>query len=265
MYFQLGAPHSLQGLVVCFWQLTAETYPSFEDRLLPDTCSEVIINLSQPFVRTTSNGLIHESKLINTIGTRGTYNLVKQGTSVSLFGIRFTPLGLFALTGLPQSALDNGIISENKSSWIPHGLVERLYEEGSLSGRAKIVEAFLLQKEAPSYLRRILWISEAFKLINSNTIRSVDDISKTYWLHYKKVERDFYFCTGYSPKYFLRIQRFKNVVKALYAGCSFSDIAYSQGYTDQAHLNKEFKSFCGISPTLFLKEKANISQMTFTP
>lgn len=56
--------------------------------------------------------------------------------------------------------------------------------------------------------------------------------------------------TGLSPKRYARLMRFQHLMAALRAapGDSLSELALDAGYSDQAHMNREFREFAGITP-----------------
>ena len=63
---------------------------------------------------------------------------------------------------------------------------------------------------------------------------------------------------GYSPKTYVRIVRFQYAIeklteKADYYENNISDYIQELGYSDQAHFQREFKEFTGITPKSFLK------------
>ena len=62
---------------------------------------------------------------------------------------------------------------------------------------------------------------------------------------------------GISPKQLCRQTRFQNALKLLQSNGESSlncaQAAQQLGYSDQAHFNREFKTFCGMCPSKFLK------------
>ena len=62
---------------------------------------------------------------------------------------------------------------------------------------------------------------------------------------------------GISPKQLCRQTRFQNALKLLQSkgqsSLNCAQAAQQLGYSDQAHFNREFKSFCGMCPSKFLK------------
>jgi AraC-like DNA-binding protein len=64
---------------------------------------------------------------------------------------------------------------------------------------------------------------------------------------------------GIRPKHYYRIRRFNCVVEAMAAGrhCGLGDLAAAAGYSDQAHLTRDFKEFAGVTPTQYQPSAAD--------
>jgi AraC-like DNA-binding protein len=56
---------------------------------------------------------------------------------------------------------------------------------------------------------------------------------------------------GLAPKQFFRVRRFNEAVRRMAAGDSLSETAAASGYSDQAHLTREFREFAGVAPTRY--------------
>src|SRR5262249_40887669 len=56
--------------------------------------------------------------------------------------------------------------------------------------------------------------------------------------------------SGLTPKVFCRLLRFQRVLSQFKAhpAPTWSQLAYDAGYSDQAHLNREFREFAGVTP-----------------
>jgi len=65
---------------------------------------------------------------------------------------------------------------------------------------------------------------------------------------------------GLPPKTVARILRFQRARRLMETGGRFGDIAYTCGYADQAHLNRDFRQFAGITPTEYV---AHVEQVKF--
>ena len=64
---------------------------------------------------------------------------------------------------------------------------------------------------------------------------------------------------GLTPKHYYRIQRFNSVLRHL-AGAersNLADVAAALGYSDQAHLTRDFREFAGITPCGYRPQSAH--------
>jgi AraC-like DNA-binding protein len=75
-------------------------------------------------------------------------------------------------------------------------------------------------------------------------------------LFVRQLERRFKEGTGLPPKAFARLVRFSRVSERLehHPDESLTELAFEFGYADQAHFNREFRTFAGVSPGRFADE-----------
>ncbi|MEH6434146.1 AraC family transcriptional regulator [Massilia sp. DD77] len=59
--------------------------------------------------------------------------------------------------------------------------------------------------------------------------------------------------TGVSPKRYARLMRFQALLASMRAhpGASLGELAYGAGYSDQAHMTREFREFAGVTPSQY--------------
>ena len=57
---------------------------------------------------------------------------------------------------------------------------------------------------------------------------------------------------GMPPKALARLLRFERAVDRLRGGAALADLALDCGYYDQAHFNRDFRQFTGVTPTEYL-------------
>ena len=68
--------------------------------------------------------------------------------------------------------------------------------------------------------------------------------------HPRQLERAFAHHVGITPKLLARIVRFRSAREALRRRTPAVQIAVAAGYSDQAHMTREFRAFAGVPPSL---------------
>lgn len=73
----------------------------------------------------------------------------------------------------------------------------------------------------------------------------------------RRVEQVFRTDVGLSPKAYQRLQRFRSALSDIddSARLGWSAFALEHDYYDQAHLSREFRAHCGLSPTAYLQQR----------
>jgi transcriptional regulator GlxA family with amidase domain len=74
----------------------------------------------------------------------------------------------------------------------------------------------------------------------------------------RQLERLFDERVGYGPKMLARVVRMQQVTRRITRGtaASWARLAADCGYTDQAHLIREFRALTGVTPRLYAQERA---------
>jgi AraC-like DNA-binding protein len=67
---------------------------------------------------------------------------------------------------------------------------------------------------------------------------------------------------GLRPKETARVVRFDRARRLMHAGALFGEAAAKAGYFDQAHLNREFRTLAGVSPTRWMADEIGFVQVT---
>jgi AraC-like DNA-binding protein len=131
-------------------------------------------------------------------------------------------------------------------------LWEQLREAKTLETQLDHFEVFLARK-LPQVHGMHPAIAHALSRFPSTTnIGGIVD--ETGYSHRRFIEL-FRRTVGLPPRLFTRVLRFQRALKSI-AGksrVSWIDLALEAGYSDQAHFNREFREFSGVSPTEYLK------------
>lgn len=100
-----------------------------------------------------------------------------------------------------------------------------------------------VQKGMPATLRKALTAIE-----QANMLAAVESNSQ---LSQRQIERQCKHWLGITPKHYQRILRTKETIHFLKQGSkhTLSDVAYQFGYSDQAHMTREFRAFASTTPS----------------
>jgi len=198
------------------------------------------------------------SKIIITgIGSRFAGIMSSDGYA-RLFTIYFTPTGFYHLFGIPAvhftNVLEEDIDSCNRYLVL---LREQLMAMQNKPDMVRCCEKFLLQQLSKSKSKDpygAMFAISGYLLQNPDTCL-VERMAYDANMSMKTFERKFIEHVGSTPKLYARIGRFNKAIalKMNDFSKSWTNIAYTCGYYDQMHLIKDFKLFCGTSPTTFFK------------
>lgn len=67
--------------------------------------------------------------------------------------------------------------------------------------------------------------------------------------------------TGHGPAFWIRLARVRRAAAALREGVAPADAAADQGYADQAHLTREFRSWFGLTPGAVRAGRADLGAL----
>ncbi len=208
--------------------------------VLPHSSSDMVIQLGDAF------------ECVSFLaGTHALPKLLRfQGVQDSV-GVRFTPIGAAAFFGFSQDELN--------TRWAPldailggaaASLESQLTEAFLETERVQVLERFFLSRLSRAY-RPERTVSAALQLLGENegTV-SIRALSKHVGYSRRHLNRVFRRTVGMSPKVFCRLTRFHSAVDAITRRPKphWASLAYELGYSDQAHLIREVKSFSRHSP-----------------
>lgn len=173
--------------------------------------------------------------------------------------INFTPLGAHRLFGLPMGELTNTIVDfASLLGKEAEGLLARLRDSDDWAQRFNILEDFLLQRffNGTEGRREIAWALRQLEM--SDGAVQIGDLATEIGWSRKKLIHSFQRETGLAPKSIGRIYRLNRMLSLLRGPtrASLAELAHESGYYDQAHFNRDFRDFAGLTPGDYLAEIA---------
>lgn len=162
--------------------------------------------------------------------------------------LALNPLGALTLLGVPAGILAGEMVDAAELGW-PRHLVERMREVG-WSQRFEILEEFVLVRLATSRAACRSEVVQAWETIRRTSgIVSVEQVAASTGLSRRRLSTLMRHEIGLTPKHAARVARFEHAHQLLGSGRPLAEVAGTAGYSDQSHLNREWKALAGITPT----------------
>ncbi|MDF2521756.1 MAG: hypothetical protein K0R84_2384 [Clostridia bacterium] len=245
---------SLKPYVSCYWlsvftgtEKDAQKLIPKPVTLIPDGGSSIVfdINYKQNWHNESIWGVMDKPvKVYN-------QHSISKG-EIMTFGVDFKPGGLSRFLNMPMWEFTNNSLELSTVSYsIFHQLTDSIVNAGSIGEMIQIIEVFLLKQlsKADSCQSPVM---EALYTINetSGGIR-VSELASRLFISERSLRRLFHEYVGISPKTLCRITRLQRIMKACTEDkqADFLIAAYDSGYFDQSHFIKDFKEFCGCTPS----------------
>ena len=257
-YREIRPSPPLERHVRCFWMLRAPaTEGAPAQRVLPDGCVEMVINLGAPFQRHDSSGITERQPRMLLVGPTTRHMSIAPTGAIRLVGIRFEPGGALPfLAASPTELRDAAPALEDAAVPLDRALVNQL-EEAPFGTEAGIVDAALRRKLVGARRADDLRVHACVRAtLAAREPMRVDALVTLTGLGARQLERRFRDTVGFGPKTLCRLVRFQRVVRAAghFADPPWARIAAGSGYADQSHMAREFREFAGTTLTNYLRE-----------
>ncbi|NEA36770.1 AraC family transcriptional regulator [Streptomyces sp. SID13031] len=233
--------------------------PAELHRGLPSRYLTIVISLDEPLGIAWPDSPVEKFQTVVS-GLHST--AVRIGDSPNLAGIQLalTPEGSRALLGLPSGELATTILDVDTLLGIPAQEVgERLRATPSWQDRFDIVERLLLEawRDEPIGEPRAELGWAWRRLCETAGGVGVQELASEVGWSRRHLTEQFRVEYGLAPKVAARVLRFEQAVGRLKARpqTRLADLAADLGYSDQAHLTREWHAIAGCSPRQWIVEE----------
>lgn len=226
-YAEHSLPSSLYAHVAAVWTLEVGAVgPQWvEQEAVPDGCIELI---SRACGRSVWR---REQPRMFATGLATTTAKLRLGAGSSFTGLKLWPWTWHALGGEPCARFTDDWLEIDAHSPLaalmtgePESIVARLTER-------------LGSQEPPAF--GVALLEE----------RTVGDVARRAQMSLRLLQRRFEREFGLPPRSYLRLLRFRAVMSGLHDHSTLAEAAAAEGYADQAHMAREFRSLAGLPPS----------------
>jgi AraC-like DNA-binding protein len=175
-------------------------------------------------------------------------------------GVHFKPGGALPFVSEPANELRNQIVNLD-DIWGPlaRRMEAQVWEARTPPERLRVLETALRLRMSHDRATHPA-VSYAINVIeSSHGARPIAEIAGRLGLSTRRFLDLFRGQVGISPKAFSRMRRFAAVLESIATtdDVDWTDVALSCGYFDQAHFNHDFRAFCGVSPSEYLRTRVS--------
>ncbi|MFO0699511.1 MAG: helix-turn-helix domain-containing protein [Nitrospira sp.] len=238
-YEELAPPQSLMPFVDRFWHgVVSATSPFRDFTIVPDGCVDVVYEQLGPNVRCLAFGTVshvHQFQFTpdaQYVGIRFRPGMGRHFLDLQLRELTDQHIELPAFLGVRPDELadETGFLAQTEL--ITHRL-------GAVLHRLDVT---------PTPLDRAL-----YSVQQNQEVWRVDTLSELTGHSARQVERTVMTQIGLPPKLLLRILRIQATIAAIRLAPSrpLVDLAATLGYSDQAHMNRDFRLLTGSTPAQY--------------
>ncbi len=211
----------------------------------------LIIGFGDPFAMAHGREPGGNERFVSFVGGLSTRPVLIRSTGdAHCIQIDFTPLGARLFFGVPMHELAERILpADDLGDGEIATLAERLGDTDDWVDRHRLAEAFVTRRlQARRAMAHPVAAAYAAIIETGGRIPVARLAERLDWSR-KHLAQRFREEVGLAPKAVARIARFNRAMGLATARPDWADIAVECGYSDQAHLSREFMALSGLSPT----------------
>ncbi len=251
----------LQPFVKLLWASAPEGMPTerpgAREHVLPTGGMHLVFRLSGPPLKLfggtdDAQGRTHGHAIVG--GARAAFYLRDVSVATRSVGAQLQPGAARALLGAPEDALA-GQHTPLDALWGAQqadAALEQLHAAGDLERQLKTFEALLTQRIVASLDAGLRGLHPAIASALGPLARenpSIAGLVTRSGYSHRRFIAIFRGAIGLSPKEYARVMRFDRALAlAADPARGWADIALDAGYSDQAHLGREFSALAGMPP-----------------
>jgi methylphosphotriester-DNA--protein-cysteine methyltransferase len=253
--FLTADPGDLSPWVRSIWYSTGELDLPRE-RVLPTATTELVVNLSAPMQLV--DGIGPETIVGTSVTGLLTQPITLEHPEVhAAVGMRLTPTGLRVVLGVPAAVVRGLVVDlEDLLEDTVDELAERCADARTPKRCLSVVLAWVRGRVVRfAGTADAVAARAAARIDASHGDVSMADLQARSGYGATRFHQRFVDEFGVTPKQFARLVRFDTALDRLGDATSLSQLALSLGYSDQPHMNRDFRTLGETTPTEVLRAR----------
>lgn len=244
----------LDRYIDCFWWSHRDGPQDHSEHMLPSGGAQLLFALHEmPILYRPSganNSIAWSESIVH--GPQSSYYVAGPKPQGGTVGVSFRPGAAGLMLGVSMAELADRHVALD-AIWGSRGmdLQHRLRAAADPAAMFRILEQSLSARiHRPLLLHPAIAQALAPRPADATPAR-VADVQRASGYSPRHFISLFRSAVGINPKHYYRIRRFNSTVRSMAAASRpcLGDIAAAAGYSDQAHLTREFRELAGIAPT----------------
>jgi AraC-like DNA-binding protein len=252
-----SAAPPLDRFIGMFWYWEGDAPVHARDTIMASAASGILVNLAEDRLNWYEGDTPFVMRGIGISGPHSRHFTI-DAFHPKVMGVHFHPGGTFPFFGATAAEFgDRHVALEDVWGASARRLQQQLVEAPTPDAKFDILEHALREKWEKG-LEPDPWVAHAMSRISRAPHRTrIGDVAKETDLSRKRFIRIFNEQVGFTPKLFLRLERFQRVLSQLsrQADADWGDIVERNGFYDQSHFIHDFGAFSGLSPSVYLKRR----------
>ncbi|MES2268741.1 MAG: helix-turn-helix domain-containing protein [Bacteroidota bacterium] len=250
---EFESPDGFQDAIKCLWYTKYDAGDDMTDfEVVPDGYAEIIFHFGSG-CSVLKDGILQPlpSPFMMGLLNQPAYFYTKK--VFSIIGIRCFPWAIFELLGLKPDK-DGVRVFNHPIAGLQNPLTEYI-AMGDIPGAIALVKQYLLDTRPSTSVDNTL-SKAGVAMKHAKGAMPVSEVASAAHATVRTLERKFKQSSGYTVKDVSGLMRFEQVRNILWREpkINLASLANRLGYTDQAHLSREFKRYSGTTPAAFARK-----------
>ncbi|WP_426292914.1 helix-turn-helix domain-containing protein [Dyadobacter endophyticus] len=252
MHQEFEPPEPLRDTIKCFWYDNRDfggQKSTFQ--VVPDGYAEIIFYFGN-LHHISDNGGLRPLPSPFLMGLLNQPAIFQTQNRLQIIGVRCFPWTVFDLLGLPSGKGGLHIFTHPIAALQP--ALDNLMAAGRIDEVIAHLKGYFLHTRSLIAIDSTLAKAGA-AMREGNGMTPVSQVAAAAHATVRTLERKFKQSSGFTVKDVSGLMRFEQVRNQLWHNpeSNLAGLAYELGYTDQAHLSREFKRYSGTTPAAFAR------------